>query len=276
MDSNIISEDRERLRRFYENSRDYKKLLDAHDRNYLQPYVDTVNKYAKPDSIILDMGCGNGLSAYMLSEHGYRVIGSDISAFFLSEFAHLQSERLKYQASDALNLPFKDETFDLVCSNELIEHLTDIPRAISETLRILKRNGTLIIMGPNLCSPFWALKDLMNMTRGGNGRYMWSETKTQALKWGLKNFTLSAKKKFSTKIDFVYRKPDLEKALYGGDSDSAYYACPIDLERFLKAKNMEIISLCESSSLRGLIFATIFPRFGFYINIVARKNEHQT
>jgi ubiquinone/menaquinone biosynthesis C-methylase UbiE len=271
MDSSILSKDRENLRHFYKTSQDYKKLLDAHDRKYLKPYVDTVNKYAKPGSMILDLGCGNGLSSYMLSKSNHRVIGTDISTFFLSQASHLQNKTLKYQVCDALDLPFVDESFDLVCSNELIEHLTDIPRAIAEMIRILKSNGILIIMGPNLCSPFWGLLDLLNMARGRNGRHTWSETRLQALKWWWHNLTLSIKKRLSSKADFIYRKPDLEKAVEGGDSDSSYYACPIDLERFLKIHNMKIISLHESSTLHGRVFATCFPRFGFYINIVARK-----
>ncbi len=271
MDSIVISEDRERLRRFYETSRDYKKLLDAHNREYLQPYVDTVNKYARPGSKILDMGCGNGLSSYMLNERGHWVIGSDISSFFLVEAADLQSDRLKYQACDALELPFADGSFDVVCSNELIEHVTDAGRTLLEMMRVLKSGGILVIMGPNLCSPFWAAIDLANMITGRGGRHVWAETKLQALKWGCRNLILSAKKRLSTKVNFIYREPDLEKASQGGDSDSAYYASPIDLERFLKSHNMQIISLCESSTLRGRVLATLFPRFSLYISMVARK-----
>jgi len=271
MNSNILPEDRESLHQFYKTSSDYKKLLDAHDRKYLKPYIDSVNKYAKQNSVILDLGCGNGLSSYMLSKNGHTVIGTDISAFFLLDASHLQNKNLNYLVCDALSLPYKDESFDVVCSNELIEHLTDIPRAITEMARVLKSGGVIIIMGPNLCSPFWGLLDLLNMTRGKDGRHNWSETKFQAVKWSWHNFALSIKKKFFCKADFIYKKPDLEKAIDGGDSDSVYYACPIDLERFLKSCNMQIVSLRESSTLRGRIFSAFFPRFGFYINVIARK-----
>ena len=271
MDSTAVSAERERLRRFYETSRDYKRLLDAHGREYLQPYVDTVSKYARPGSMILDLGCGNGLSSYMLSECGYKVIGSDISSFFLAEAAHLQNDRLKYQACDVLDLPFADGSFDVVSSNELIEHVPDARRALLEMIRTLKSGGMIVIMGPNLCSPFWSVMDLVNMIMGRDGRHVWAETKSQALKWGCGNLVLSLKKRFSSKVNFLYRKPDLEKASAGGDSDSIYYANPIDLEQFLKAHDMQIISLCESSTLRGRFLATFFPRFSLYISMVARK-----
>jgi SAM-dependent methyltransferase len=276
MDTIVVSEERERLRRFYETSSDYKKLLDAHSEEYLQPYIDTVNKYARPGSKILDAGCGNGLSAYMLSQHGHWVIGTDISSFFLAEAASLQNGRLKYQACDALDLPFADRSFDVVCSSELIEHVTDAHRTLSEMMRVLKPGGILVILGPNLCSPFWAVIDFAKMVFGRNGRHVWSETKMQALKWGWGNLVISFRKRFTSEVNFIYRKPDLEKASRGGDSDSAYYASPIDLERFLKAHDMQIASLCESSTLRGRVLAKLFPRFSLYISMVARKNEYPT
>ncbi len=271
MDPNELSGDRERLKRFYETSHDYKKLLDAHDSAYLQPYVNTVNKYARPGSRILDMGCGNGLSSYMLSESGHRVMGTDISAFFLSDSAHLQNDRLRYQACDALDLPFADSSFDVVCSTELIEHVTDAPRALLEMMRVLKDGGILVITGPNLCSPIWAAIDFMNMVLGRGGRDMWAETKMQALKWGGRNLFLSLKKRLSSQVKFIYRRPDMERASAGGDSDSVYYASPIDLEKFLKAHSMRIVKLYEPSSLRGRILATFMPRFSPAINMVAQK-----
>jgi len=271
-----VSEERNKLKRFYETSCDYKKLLDAHNRGYLQPYVDTVNRYARPGSSILDLGCGNGLSSYMLSEHGHRVIGTDISLFFLAEAAQLQNDKLKYQVCDVLDLPFADRSFDMVCSNELIEHVFDARKALTEMMRTLKGGGILVVMGPNLCSPFWALIAIASIIAGRDGRYIWAETCWQAIRWGCRNLILSLKKRFSSKVTFLYRKPDLEKASAGGDSDSVYYANPIDLERFLKAHGMRIISLCESPTLKGRIVARLFPRFHLYISMVSQKNEDQS
>ena len=273
MDSESLSEDREHLKRFYETSHDYKKLLDAHDRPYLKPYVDTVDRYARPASRILDMGCGNGLSAYMLSERGHWVTGTDISAFFLSHSAHLQNEKLRYQACDVLDLCFADGSFDVVCSNELIEHVTDVPRTLMEMIRVLKDDGILVIMGPNLCSPIWAARDFLSMIQGRRDRDMWTETKMQAARLGWRNLILSLKKRFSSRVEFTYRKPDMEKASSGGDFDSAYCACPIDIEKFLKLHSMKIIRIYEPSTLRGRIFSIFMPRFSPTINMVAQKHK---
>lgn len=273
MNPDELQEDRERLRRFYETSHEYKKLLDAHNREYLKPYVDTVHKYAPAEAKILDMGCGNGLSAYMLNEYGHWVVGSDISWFFLSDFARFQSNKLKYQVCDALNLSFADNSFDVICSNELIEHITDAPGVLSEMMRVLRNDGILVITGPNLCSPVWAAMDFINMLLGKSGRETWAETKIQALKWGFKNFKLSLKKRFSSQAEFIYRRPNIEQSAKGGDSDSAYYVSPIDLEKFLMAHGMKIIKLYEPTTFRGRILSAICPRFSPFINMVAQKSK---
>jgi hypothetical protein len=113
--------------------------------------------------------------------------------------------------------------------------------------------------------------DFMSMVLGRKGRAVWAETKTQALRWGCKNLALSLKKRFSSEVDFIYRKPDLEGALAGGDSDSAYYASSIDLEKFLRSHGMKIIKLYEPSTLRGRLMAMLFPRSTPSINMVSQK-----
>jgi ubiquinone/menaquinone biosynthesis C-methylase UbiE len=49
---------------------------------------------------------------------------------------------------DALNLPFKDESFDIVTAFEVIEHLYDPQKALGEIRRILKMDGIALISTP--------------------------------------------------------------------------------------------------------------------------------
>ena len=44
---------------------------------------------------------------------------------------------------DIYELPFDDESFDAVFSNNLLEHLSDHPRAINEMKRVLKKSGVI-------------------------------------------------------------------------------------------------------------------------------------
>ena len=76
---------RERMREFYETSETYKGLLSAHNEVYLRHYVELVIRYALPRSKVLDLGCGNGISARLLNQADFDVVGTDISPLFLED-----------------------------------------------------------------------------------------------------------------------------------------------------------------------------------------------
>ena len=266
-----ITQLRERMRRFYETSEIYKGFLDAHNESYLRTYIDLVSRYSKPGCKILEIGGGNGLAARLLNQLGYHVIGTDISLFFLKDTEEWRNERLNYAVCDALDLPFKTESFDVVCSSELIEHVPDAERTLSEMMRVVRKGGRIITAGPNLCSPILPLVDLLRMSMGGNGRPIWSETKRQAMKNIYINFTRSLKKRLASQPEFLYREPDIEHQIIGGDADSVYYANPLDLERFFKNAGLKIIKLSVGFGLKGKLMATFCPRFSLYVSMVVEK-----
>ena len=91
---------------------------------------------------IIDIGCGNGIITNELAKH-YSVLGVDNSEEALN---YLKCERIKSSSS---NIPVKDQSFDMVFSSELLEHLSyDILlKTISEFTRIAKKY--IIITVPN-------------------------------------------------------------------------------------------------------------------------------
>lgn len=87
----------------------------------------------------LDISAGNGLSSAMLQDRGWRVISTE-----------RQTRRPGWVAADLnSDLPFKDAEFDLVLMLEVIEHLADIPHALTEVARVLRSGGTAILTTPN-------------------------------------------------------------------------------------------------------------------------------
>ena len=269
---------RERMRQYYETSETYKRLLAEHDEAYHQPFVELVNRYTPPSSRILELGCGNGIAAMLLNRSGHHVIGTDISALFLEEAAQWQEtsdrngeHKLEYRVCDVLELPFQDETFDVVCSNELIEHLPDVETALSEMIRVTRQGGRIIICGPNLCSPLMPLIDLIQLIRGKPGRPFWGETKRQAFVNSVKNFFLYLKKRVSPIPQFLYREPDLEGQVHGGDGDSAYFANPIDLGKYFRFRGLRIVKRCVGVGTKGKIMAACFPRISLYISMVVQR-----
>jgi SAM-dependent methyltransferase len=96
----------------------------------------------------LDVACGEGYGTAALVAAGAKeVVGVDVSA---EACAHA---RLKYgvdaRQGDALQLPIRDASVDVVVSFETIEHLDSPPRFLDECWRVLADNGTLVISSPN-------------------------------------------------------------------------------------------------------------------------------
>lgn len=263
---------RQRMREFYETSETYKNLLAAHDEAYLRHYVELVTRYAPLGSKILDLGCGNGISARLLNQADYDVVGTDISPLFLEEARNWENPKLRYRVCDVLELPYEDNSFDVICSNELIEHLPDVETALNEMGRVVRKGGIVVLSGPNLCSPLMPLLDWFRLMCGKPGRPVWGETKHQAWQQFKRNCGLYIKKRFMTKTPhFIYRDPDLQADAIGGDADSAYYANPIDLAQFFKMKGFSIVRKAVGFGIKGRIIASMFPYISPYITMVVQK-----
>lgn len=263
---------RQRMREFYETSATYKELLAAHDEIYLRHYVELVIRYAPSGSRILDLGCGNGISSRLLNQADFDVVGTDISALFLEEAQEWENPKLRYQVCDVLELPFENNSFDVICSNELIEHLPDVGTALTEMIRVVRKGGKVVLSGPNLCSPITPFLDWIRMIFGKPGRPVWGETKQQALQQFKRNCGLYINKRFLTKTPhFIYRNPDLQADAIGGDADSAYYANPIDLAQFFKLNGFNIVKKAVGFGMKGRIVANMFPYLSPYITMVVQK-----
>ncbi len=105
----------------------------------------------KPNSVVLDVGCGLGGSAFWLAENlGCSVLGitnSPVQAKLAtkrSRARRLQSA-VQFQVMDADRLRLAPESFDAVWIIECTEHLFDRPHFIANCARVLKRGGSLAL-----------------------------------------------------------------------------------------------------------------------------------
>jgi len=92
----------------------------------------------------LDIGCGGGYLAEEFARVGCRVSGIDPSpASIEAARAHTRATGLDidYRVGSGESLPFEDGTFDIVYCCDVLEHVRDLERVISETSRVLKPGG---------------------------------------------------------------------------------------------------------------------------------------
>jgi len=118
-------------------------LLRAESR-LLNPWVaaEMTAKLGERRWRVLDVGCGAGFLANHLGVAGHDVTGLDLSDDALAVAAHHDPRHtVRYQRGDALNLPFEDASFDVVCAMDFLEHLETPERAIAEAARVLGPSG---------------------------------------------------------------------------------------------------------------------------------------
>jgi ubiquinone/menaquinone biosynthesis C-methylase UbiE len=100
----------------------------------------------------LEIGAGTGYFSLNLLQSGVirEAICTDISPGMLATLernAHELGLDVETAACDAAELPFADESFDLVLGHAVLHHLPDLDRCFAEFARVLKPGGTLFFAG---------------------------------------------------------------------------------------------------------------------------------
>jgi ubiquinone/menaquinone biosynthesis C-methylase UbiE len=98
------------------------------------------------DKVVLDVGCGYGRETSYLKDKGASdVIGGDTSLEEI-EWAveHFHQPGLYFLLFDAQQLPFQNDSFDVVISYRMIEHLPRYRDFLAECVRVLKDGGRFI------------------------------------------------------------------------------------------------------------------------------------
>ena len=105
---------------------------------------------------VLDIGCNNGYGTKILSTRCQRVVGVDVSenAIESARKANANTE-IEFQVINGKTLPFGDQTFDLVTSFQVIEHVADVEPFLLEITRVLKAGGRAIFTTPNCEIRLW-------------------------------------------------------------------------------------------------------------------------
>lgn len=112
-----------------------------------------------PNASLLDLGTGTGdLAREALTQVPQaRVTAADFTLEMMR--VGKRNGDLNFSSADALNLPFKDKTFDAVVSGFLMRNVTDVQQALKEQHRTLKPGGRIVVLDTtrpkqNLLTPF--------------------------------------------------------------------------------------------------------------------------
>lgn len=117
--------------------------------------LDCAARYAagRPDCRILDYGCGAGETVREGRARGLGLYGTDLYTAAASPYRD-EAARLGL-LGDAIRevrdgrIAFPDASFDLAISNQVFEHVEDLPASLSELARVLKPGARLICLFPS-------------------------------------------------------------------------------------------------------------------------------
>ena len=94
---------------------------------------------------ILDIAAGTGSSSRPLADAGAEVIPADFSQGML-DAGKKRHPDLHFTLADALNLPFKDDEFDVTTISFGLRNTNDVKKALQEALRVTKPGGRLVVV----------------------------------------------------------------------------------------------------------------------------------
>ncbi|MEQ6204568.1 bifunctional 2-polyprenyl-6-hydroxyphenol methylase/3-demethylubiquinol 3-O-methyltransferase UbiG [Sulfitobacter sp. HNIBRBA2951] len=94
---------------------------------------------------VLDLGCAGGFMAEAIDDRGADVTGIDPAKDAIAAArAHAQDRNITYDVGVGEALPYADASFDIVVCVDVLEHVADLPKVLSEVCRVLKPGGIFL------------------------------------------------------------------------------------------------------------------------------------
>lgn len=103
-----------------------------------------------PGARILELGAGTGRQALEISQRGF-----DVEAIEIGASTYSQDRLFPIIDYDGRNIPFPDNSFDIVFSSNVLEHVPDLQQTHKEILRVLRPGGKCVHVLPTDSWRFW-------------------------------------------------------------------------------------------------------------------------
>lgn len=149
---------------------DHHNIDDVRREKVANDWKEIFDKYGVRYGDILEIGSGTGQLTWGLARKlpFQSVNACDISHKFLNGVrSHLLNQpgdqHVNYYACDANNLPFKNESFDVILGHSVLHHFIDYDKTIGRTFELLKPGGKAMFYEPVLQGKAWIafMADLM-------------------------------------------------------------------------------------------------------------------
>jgi ubiquinone/menaquinone biosynthesis C-methylase UbiE len=166
--------------------------------------VDFHELKLKPGSHVLDAGCGSGRHLRALAKlPDLKIVGIDRNAKDVAEaltalknMPDALSSDYRVTQADINALPFDDAAFDCVICSEVLEHIPEHEKALSELVRVLKPQGQLVVSVPRYFSEriCWLISSEYHSNEGGHIRiYKKTKLKEMLTKYGFQCWKINYK-----------------------------------------------------------------------------------
>lgn len=135
----FTASDREKCQKLFEQYYAGREFFDTR-------YRGLIKKYLRPGERVLDAGCGRYMKVCQeLCDGGRQVFGIDMDSI-LETNNHIAPFGVR---GDLTGLPFPAESFDMVISRSVVEHLESPVKVFREFHRVLRPGGKLVLVTPN-------------------------------------------------------------------------------------------------------------------------------
>lgn len=119
---------------------------------------------------IFEPGSGGGMACAKFAKKGFDTTSMDLSQNALKKGIDLfksLSLNAKFTLGDLFHIPIKDEQFDIVFNQGVMEHFRlakmDASSGVKEMMRVLKKDGTLVVLVPAYFSPLFLIYKLLKL-----------------------------------------------------------------------------------------------------------------
>jgi SAM-dependent methyltransferase len=214
------------------------------------------------DSFALEIGCGSGgYALYLAQKVGCRIVGLDINAPGVHNANQLAvarslASKVRFEQCDASQkLPFDDNTFDAVFSNDVLCHLPGRPAVLSEIFRVLKPGGQILFSDALVIGGLVSHQEIA--TRSSIGFYVYSPPGENERIMGQVGFhEIRATDTTKNATDIAKRWHDAREKrkidLVAAESEANFEG----LQRFLSC----VHALCDEGRLRRYLYSATKPR----------------